>query len=60
MFLAWDYTALIPAIILVIFEGAVVLSGNPSSARGEMGHYNREKKIEHVWKKNLKKLEGTG
>jgi hypothetical protein len=60
MMLAWDYTALIPAVILLLFEGAVVVSGNPSSTRGEMGHYNREKKIEHVWKKNLKKLGGTG
>jgi hypothetical protein len=59
MFLAWDYTALIPAVVLVIFEGAVVLNGNPSPTRGEMGHYNREKKIEHVWKKNLAKLDGT-
>ena len=56
MYLAWDYTALIPAIIFAIFEGAVVLSGNPSSSRGEMGNYNREKRIERVWKKNLAKL----
>ena len=55
MFLAWDYTALIPAIILFIFEGAVVLSENPSPTRGEMGHYNREKRIERTWKKNLAK-----
>lgn len=59
MFLALDYTALIPAVILLFFEGYVVLSGNASPTRGEMGHYNREKKIEHVWKKNLVKLDGT-
>jgi len=59
MFLAWDYTALIPAVVLVFFEGAVVLSGNSSPTKGEMGHYNREKKIERVWKKNLAKLDGT-
>lgn len=59
MFLALDYTALIPAVILAFFEGLVVLSGNSSRTRGEMGHYNREKKIERVWKKNLAKLEGT-
>jgi hypothetical protein len=57
MFLAWDYTALIPAAVLVLFEGAVVLSGNASPTRGEMGHYNREKKIERVWKKNLANLD---
>jgi hypothetical protein len=56
MYLAWDYTSLIPAIIFLIFEGAVVLSGNPSSSRGEMGNYNREKRTERVWKKNLAKL----
>lgn len=59
MVLAGDYTALIPAIILTLFEGSVVLSGNPSSTRGEMGHYNREKRIEGVWKKNLAKLNDT-
>lgn len=59
MVLALDYTALIPAVILCIFEGAVVLNGNPSSTRGEMGHYNREKRIERVWKKNLAELKDT-
>ena len=56
MYLALDYTALIPAIIFSVFEGAVVLSGNPSSSRGEMGNFNRERRIERVWKKNLAKL----
>jgi hypothetical protein len=59
MVLAGDYTALIPTIILTLFEGAVVLSGNPSSTRGEMGHYNREKRIEQVWKKNLARLDDS-
>jgi hypothetical protein len=57
--LAGDYTALIPAIILTLFEGAVILSGNPSPTKGEMGHYNREKRIEQVWKKNLVRLNDT-
>jgi hypothetical protein len=56
MYLAWDYTALIIVIVFSVFEGAVVLSGNPSSSRGEMGNYNREKRIERVWKKNLAEL----
>jgi hypothetical protein len=60
MLIAVDYTALIPAIILALGEGAVVVSGNASPMRGEMGHYNREKKIERAWKKNLAKLEETG
>ncbi|MBY8997132.1 MAG: hypothetical protein KGD60_05330 [Candidatus Thorarchaeota archaeon] len=59
MILAGDYTALIPAIILSLFEGAVVLSGNPSPTKGEMGHYNREKRIERAWKKNLAGLIDT-
>jgi len=59
LILAGDHTALIPAAILLFFEGVVVLSGNASSTRGEMGHYNREKKIERVWKKNLAKLDGN-
>ena len=59
MYLAWDYTAFITVFIFTLFEGAVVLSGNPSSARGEMGNYNREKRIERVWKKNLAKLNDT-
>ncbi|MFW9786210.1 MAG: hypothetical protein ACFFE2_16275 [Candidatus Thorarchaeota archaeon] len=53
MYLAWDYTALIVVIIFTLFEGSIVLSGNSSSSRGEMGNYNREKKIEQAWKKNL-------
>ncbi|MFW9869988.1 MAG: hypothetical protein ACFFEL_10215 [Candidatus Thorarchaeota archaeon] len=57
MILAGDYTALIPTVVLLLFEGIVVLSGNSSSTRGEMGHYNREKKIERAWRKNLAKLE---
>ena len=59
MYLAGDYTAFITVVIFTLFEGAVVLSGNPSSARGEMGNYNREKRIERVWKKNLAKLSDT-
>ena len=48
-----DFTGFIPAIILLLFEGYVVYSGNPSPTRGEMGHYNREKKIERAWRKKL-------
>ena len=51
MCLAWDYTALVLAIIFILFEGAVILSGNTKA--GEMGNYNREKRIERVWKKNM-------
>jgi hypothetical protein len=44
---------------LVLFEGSVILSGNPSPTRGEMGHYNREKRIEREWEKNLANLKST-
>ncbi len=53
LILAGDITGFIPAVILLLFEGYVVYSGNPSSTRGEMGHYNREKKIERAWRKKL-------
>ena len=53
MYLAVDYTALIPAIIFTLGEGAVILSGNTKA--GEMGNYNRERRIERAWKKNLAK-----
>ena len=56
MVLAWDYTALIPTVVLTIFEGSVIASGSPLPSRGEMGHYNREKRIERVWKKNLENI----
>lgn len=48
-----DITGFIPAALLVLFEGYVVYSGNPSPTRGEMGHYNREKKIERAWRRKL-------
>ncbi|NHI90571.1 MAG: hypothetical protein EAX87_13705 [Candidatus Thorarchaeota archaeon] len=57
MWVAGDYTASIVAAFLIIFEGGVILSGNPSATRGEMGHYNREKRIERAWKKNLESLD---
>lgn len=59
MYLAWDYTSLIVMTVFALFEGAVVLSGNPSSGWGEMGNYNREKRIERAWKKNLAKFGGN-
>ena len=59
MLVTWDYTALIPAVVLALFEGFVVLSGNASPTRGEMGHYNREKKIERIWKKNMANIDKT-
>lgn len=55
-FIAADYTAFVPVFLLVTFEGYVVWKGSPKLSGGEMGHYNREKKIERVWKKRATKL----
>jgi hypothetical protein len=52
-FVGGDITPFIPAIFLILFEGYVVLTGTAKKSRGEMGHYNREKKIEKAWKKKL-------
>ena len=48
-----DITGFFPAAFILLFEGYVVYTGNPSPMRGEMGHYNREKKIERAWRKKL-------
>ncbi len=50
---AGDLTAFIPALLILLFEGKVLASGSPKRTSGEMGHYNREKKIEKAWKKRL-------
>ena len=51
--IAGDFTAFIPAILILLFEGKVIASGSAKRTSGEMGHYNREKKIERVWKKRM-------
>jgi hypothetical protein len=38
--------------LFLCFYGFVLGSGSPSNSRGEMGHYNREKRIEAAWKKS--------
>ncbi|MFW9800293.1 MAG: hypothetical protein ACFFD9_07650 [Candidatus Thorarchaeota archaeon] len=48
-----DFTAFIPMVLLLIFEGYAVLNGTPKRSFGEMGTYNREKKIERAWRKRL-------
>jgi len=53
--LGQDYTALNPTVLLLIFEGYVVATGMSKATGGEMGHYNREKKIERAWKKKIEK-----
>ncbi len=53
LIMAEDLTAFIPAVLLILFEGHVIWSGNPKASGGEMGHYNREKRVERVWKKKM-------
>ena len=56
LFIAVDYSAFIPVFLILMFEGYVVLKGAPKPTGGEMGHYNREKKIERVWKKRASQM----
>ncbi|MHA1481398.1 MAG: hypothetical protein ACTSQZ_08255 [Candidatus Thorarchaeota archaeon] len=55
-FVAVDYSAFIPVFLIVMFEGYVILKGSPKPTGGEMGHYNREKKIERIWKKRASQI----
>lgn len=51
--LGQDYTPLIVTLLLFLFEMRVIASGSSSPTGGEMGHYNREKKIERVWREKV-------
>ncbi len=51
--LALDFTGLILAVAILIFEGYVVARGKGTHKLGEMGLYNREKKIEREWRLKL-------
>ncbi|TFH06691.1 MAG: hypothetical protein E4H14_10260 [Candidatus Thorarchaeota archaeon] len=50
-FLAGDIIGFAVSIVFLCFYGYVIGTGTPKNSRGEMGHYNREKKIENAWKK---------
>ena len=53
--LGWTYAGDIigfaVSAVFLCFYGYVIGSGTSKNSRGEMGHYNREKKIEEAWKK---------
>ncbi len=53
LFYAGDLSGFIPAILILLFEGKVVASGSASMNSGEMGHFNRERKIERAWRKKM-------
>jgi hypothetical protein len=50
---AGDILGLAFGFFLILFYIWVIGSGTTSHGRGEMAHYNREKKIEKAWRKNL-------
>ena len=49
---AGDIIGFAVSVVFICFYAYVIGSGTPKNSRGEMGHYNREKKIERAWKKN--------
>jgi hypothetical protein len=51
--LAFDFTGLAFALVILVFEGYVLARGKGSYKLGEMGLYNREKKIEQEWRRSL-------
>lgn len=51
--LVGDHCGTITALFLGISEGAAILSGTTHNVGGEMAHYNRERKIEKEWRRNL-------
>jgi hypothetical protein len=53
LYLAGDLSGFIPAILILLFEAKVIASGSASKNSGEMGHFNRERKIERAWRKKL-------
>lgn len=53
LFLVGDLSGIVTVLFLFISEGLVIISGTTHNVGGEMAHYNREKRIEKAWKKNL-------
>ena len=53
MVLSFDYTGFIPMTLILIFEIYVIVSRKATYRLGEMGLFNRERKIEEAWRKKL-------
>ncbi|MHA1965740.1 MAG: hypothetical protein ACW97G_14260 [Candidatus Thorarchaeota archaeon] len=51
--LVGDLCGIITVLFLGISEGLVIWNGTTHNIGGEMAHYNREKKIERAWRRNL-------
>jgi len=52
-FLVGDYCGIVTVLFLGISEGLAIWTGTTKNIGGEMAHYNRERKIEKIWKRNL-------
>lgn len=52
LLLVGDHSGTITALFLGISEGAAIWSGTTKNIGGEMAHYNRERKIEPVWRRH--------
>ena len=53
LLLVGDHSGTITALFLGISEGAAIWSGTTHNIGGEMAHYNRERRIEKVWKREF-------
>lgn len=56
--LVGDHSGTITVLFLGISEGLVIWSGTTHNIGGEMAHYNRERKIERAWRRNLGESNG--
>lgn len=53
--LAGDILGIAFGIFLAIFYACVISTGATAHSRGEMAHYNRERKIEQSWRRRIEK-----
>ncbi len=51
--IAFDFSGLVLSLLLFSFEAYVLASGVATRKRGEMGLFNRERKIEQAWRERL-------
>ncbi|UCE11111.1 MAG: hypothetical protein JSW61_04015 [Candidatus Thorarchaeota archaeon] len=53
LLISGDWTGILVALFLGGSEGAAIVSGTTKKIGGEMAHFNRERKIERRWRRNL-------
>jgi hypothetical protein len=54
LILAGDILGLAFGFFLIVLYAYVIATGTTAHSRGEMAHYNREKKIERAWREKLR------